>query len=279
MAIATELDAPIERVFFPSSDCYVYATNCLDVRLQVPFYGWVLISIDGEPIHIRTGGTEFAERAMALWARDVQFLVPPSRFVTVAVNPFHRLFRAFTKIAEPSALVLDYAAFAELRTSMVNALTSPRFAHAEALELKQRVLEIAGDTLPKVPSLDARAQRLMKLLCDNPRCTLSDLAQNLKLSYHRTSHLFTQAVGITVRTYQLWQKLYRANGPLTKGATLTEAAHAAGFVDSAHYSNAYFTAYGRSPRDAFKARRFVVYLDDAFTESAIGEALRKDACG
>jgi AraC-like DNA-binding protein len=252
----------------------VYATNNLIARHQAPFFGWILIALDDEPIRIRIGTQEIAERAIALWPRNVRFMGPPVRFVTVALNPLHRLFRAFTRIPEPGAIALEYERFAPLNALMLDALISPRFTQAQAVMLKQNVIEICSAALPAVPLLDARAQRLMQLLSDNPRSSLDELADSLNLSYHRTSHLFTEAVGITVRTYQLWQKLFRASDPLLKGASLTTAAHAAGFVDSAHFSRAFQTAYGRSPRDAMKARRFVVYQREVFSKSAVDETLR-----
>jgi methylphosphotriester-DNA--protein-cysteine methyltransferase len=85
--------------------------------------------------------------------------------------------------------------------------------------------------------------------------------------------LFTETVGVPIRTYQLWQKLYKAGASLMKGASLTEVAHTAGFVDSAHYSKAFQTAYGRCPTEMFKTRRIIVFFPNAFSETSIGESI------
>ena len=268
-------DRPVERVFITGSDSYVYATDRLTGRLQAPFFGWVLMSIDAEPVRIRLGTREFSERAMALWGRDVHFVDPAVRFVTIAVNPFHPLFRAFTRIDQSAAIPLDYSRLEPYRELALSALISPRFTQDQALTLTQVVIDVCKPLLPIVAPLDARARSLMTLLINNPRATLDELAQSLNLSYHRTSHLFAATMGITVRTYQLWQKLYLVNDPLVKGANLTNAAHAAGFVDSAHFSRAFQTAYGRSPRAAFKSRRVIVYQRDVFAKSAVEEAIRR----
>ena len=66
-------------------------------------------------------------------------------------------------------------------------------------------------------------------------------------------------IGITIRTYQLWQKLYRSNAPLLKGASLTEVAYTADFVDSAHYSRAFQRAYGRAPSKMFRTHRVTIH--------------------
>jgi AraC-like DNA-binding protein len=269
-----EEDQAVERLFYPSPDGYIFATNRLVQRLQLPFYGLICLSIDGQPIRVSVEGKQIEHRAMALWARDVRFLDPCARFAVVAANPFHPLFRAFTKIPHPHVLPLDRSRFAQFDTLAHSALESRNFTHEEALTLHRGVLELCREILPKVPPLDDRSRTLMKVLCDRPRSALADLAESLNLSYHRTSHLFAETVGISIRTYQLWQKLYRAGEPLLRGASLTEAAHAAGFVDSAHYSNAFQTAYGRSPTDMFKTRRVIVFYRNAFTEAIIGETIR-----
>jgi transcriptional regulator GlxA family with amidase domain len=72
-----------------------------------------------------------------------------------------------------------------------------------------------------------------------------------------------------MRTYQLWQKLYKAGASLLKGASLTEVAHAAGFVDSAHYSKAFQTAYGRCPTEMFKVRQIIAFNLSAFRDTSL----------
>jgi AraC-like DNA-binding protein len=141
--------------------------------------------------------------------------------------------------------------------------------HESALQLFNDVLDAARPSLPLVTALDERAQLLMRTLWDKPRCSLADLASVLNLSYHRASHVFVETVGIPVRTYQLWQKLYRASAPLQAGKSLTEAAQIAGFSDSAHYSRAFQTAYGRSPTEMFRTRRIEVFCRDEFREAAV----------
>jgi methylphosphotriester-DNA--protein-cysteine methyltransferase len=95
------------------------------------------------------------------------------------------------------------------------------------------------------------------------------------LSYHRTSHFFAETVGVSIRTYQLWQKLYKAGAPLIAGASLTDAAHAAGFVDSAHYSRAFQTAFGRCPTKMFKTRHTTVFFSNAFRDVPMFDAAAK----
>lgn len=66
--------------------------------------------------------------------------------------------------------------------------------------------------------------------------TLSDVARSTHLSPSRLRHLFVEQTGLPFKSYVLWRRLMRAVETFLEGATLTEAAHAAGFADSAHFS-------------------------------------------
>ena len=57
-----------------------------------------------------------------------------------------------------------------------------------------------------------------------------------------------------MRRYILWQRLWRAVELALKGATLTEAAHAAGLSDSAHLSRAFRETFGVTPSFLFEHR-------------------------
>ena len=64
------------------------------------------------------------------------------------------------------------------------------------------------------------------------------------LSESRFSHLFTKETGLPFRTYVLWRRLMQAVERRAAGATLTEAAHQAGFSDSAHFSRTFLRMFG-----------------------------------
>jgi AraC-like DNA-binding protein len=76
---------------------------------------------------------------------------------------------------------------------------------------------------------------------------LKELAALLGLSYDRMSHLFSDAVGLPLRSYQLWQKAYNAAFLFESGRPLAEIAHATGFVDSAHLTRTWQNSYGINP--------------------------------
>jgi ribosome-associated protein len=89
---------------------------------------------------------------------------------------------------------------------------------------------------------------------------LRDAATLVGLSPGRTRHLFVQHTGLPFRTWLLWHRLVRALEGWSDGDSLTEAAHAAGFADSAHLS-----------RTFRRNRRFVTGVSSAEKLNAVGE--------
>ena len=74
--------------------------------------------------------------------------------------------------------------------------------------------------------------------------SLGDIAALTGLSPGRARHLFVQQTGLPFRTWLLWQRLVRAVELFARGSSLTEAAHAAGFSDSAHLSRTFRRMFG-----------------------------------
>ena len=74
--------------------------------------------------------------------------------------------------------------------------------------------------------------------------SLPEAARVAGLSPGRLRHLFVQETGLPFRTYLLWVRLNLAVGRIVAGASLTEAAHDAGFADSAHFSRTFRRMFG-----------------------------------
>lgn len=58
---------------------------------------------------------------------------------------------------------------------------------------------------------------------------------------------FTQSAGLPWRRYRLWLRIRHAVRLASTGATLTDAAHAAGFASSAHFSSSFKAMFGLPP--------------------------------
>lgn len=94
---------------------------------------------------------------------------------------------------------------------------------------------LAGGGDPPVP--DPRVQASIDWAVANldEAQTISASAARAGLSVDRMSHLFVEQTGLPFRTYVLWLRISRAVELYAQGSSLTEAAHDAGFADSAHF--------------------------------------------
>jgi AraC-like DNA-binding protein len=96
------------------------------------------------------------------------------------------------------------------------------------------------------PLPDVRVQRIIDHAVahlDQP-LSLVGGEHGVHLSASRLRHLFVEQTGLPFKTYVLWLRLVRAIEDYAQGATLTEAAHGAGFADSAHFSRAFKRTFG-----------------------------------
>ena len=111
---------------------------------------------------------------------------------------------------------------------------------------------------PPLRKVDSRvAQALEKIRQKDVRkMSLEDAAKTVFLSPSRFAHLFKDEVGLPFRRYLLWRKLSRAMEEFGRGASLTSAAHAAGFSDSAHLTHTWRQMFGVSPTAMMGGARF-----------------------
>jgi AraC-like DNA-binding protein len=138
---------------------------------------------------------------------------------------------------------------------------SPSLSEQSLLEGRERLLRIserigvnaafdAFDLLPKTPK-DSRISRVLFEIERSPHMfgSIQDAAALACLSPSRFRERFNAGVGIPFRRYRLWRRMALVMRGIAGGATLTDAAHAAGFSSSAHLSTAFKTMFGISPSD------------------------------
>ena len=89
--------------------------------------------------------------------------------------------------------------------------------------------------------------RLLRAMPSGSDTSLEALARAVSLSPGRLMHAFTASVGIPLRPYLGWLRLQRAAAGIVAGLPLAEAAHAAGFADSAHMTRTFRRMFGVVP--------------------------------
>lgn len=104
-------------------------------------------------------------------------------------------------------------------------------------------------------------KRIQKLLLELQQCLAgeclkpthwraSEVAQTLALSESRFLHLFREELGIPWRPYLLWCRMTCAMQAILNHSSATDAAHIAGFSDSAHLSRTFRKTFGMTIRQA-----------------------------
>ena len=108
---------------------------------------------------------------------------------------------------------------------------------------------IAGSiTVPKKLT-DARIATAIELIREQigAAIPLKGIAAAVHLSPDRFRHLFMEETGVRYREYLLWLRLENSLHAYIAGNTLTEAAYAGGFADSAHLSRTFKRMFGIAP--------------------------------
>ncbi|KHJ71857.1 MULTISPECIES: helix-turn-helix transcriptional regulator [Rhodococcus] len=82
---------------------------------------------------------------------------------------------------------------------------------------------------------------------------LSELAADIGMSASRLSHIFTAQVGLPYVAWRRWVRLQLGFTVVRDGGSLTQAAHTAGFADSAHLTRTCRDLIGISPTEALTA--------------------------
>ena len=107
---------------------------------------------------------------------------------------------------------------------------------ATIVALARRIVQaLTQHSEPSVTS-DERILRAVKYVNEHLAAplTLKQVASVAHLSPSRFRHLFAEQTGMGLRQYILWRRFVTVWELRMKGVSLAEAAHAAGFADSAH---------------------------------------------
>lgn len=100
----------------------------------------------------------------------------------------------------------------------------------------------------------AKALEHVRALGEQP-LPAHELASIASLSVSQLERLFTRQLRVWVRRLVLWQRLRMAVQQALAGASLTQAALAAGFADSAHFSRSMRRHFGLTPSEIVRDLR------------------------
>jgi AraC family transcriptional regulator len=134
----------------------------------------------------------------------------------------------------------------DLTARLRSTFEDPRHTEDDLRSLGQSLIaRLAGEAV-HVNAPDLRIAKLIAWVARrlDGAVSLGDAAAFIGLSPGRVRHLFVEQTGLPFRTYLLWLRLMRAVELYAGKASLTEAAHGAGFADSAHLSRTFRRMFG-----------------------------------
>jgi AraC-like DNA-binding protein len=205
----------------------------------------ITVSLSGHLI-LATENERIAAPAVAVAADARHRFEADGLIVFLIVEPEGRAGRALQ-----GALFGD-CPLAELDAAALRSALDPLLATFESgLDTAELLAigEVALTALVPAPAAaapDLRVRRIIDHATANLEQSL-DLAAasaGVHLSPSRLRHLFVEQTGLAYKTYLLWLRLVRALQVYAEGRNLTEAAHAAGFADSAHFSRIFRRTFG-----------------------------------
>jgi AraC family transcriptional regulator len=203
------------------------------VRFQVPTGEWTSYS----------AAIVAAEQPHAFDARD-------QRMATIFVDPESRDGRRLqTRYRAQGVAALDADALRSETTSLADAYERHDSDDILVQLARAVIARVAGSADGARNTGDPRVALAMDLIRArlSESISLASLATAVNLSPDRLRHLFAEETGVGLRPYVLWLRLETSLSAYVAGSSLTDAAYAGGFADSAHFSRTFKKMFGISP--------------------------------
>lgn len=224
----------------------IYTTPWLQTPATIRRTVSILITAPGRLLELRVGKNVTKHEAVVVKPLVKRGLrAENARLVTFLVDATHPQFPAFRTIPSAGFTSLPrdiYLPFEQPLDDAYHGKLGAEAAHA----LHSNIVEATVKCLPPTAPVDPRVHQIVALLRRNPNCRLNDLAKAVGVSASRMSHIFTDSMGFSLRSYILWFKMYVAMDMIQTQPRVTDAALRAGFVDLAHFSREFQRAFGAS---------------------------------
>ncbi|MBB6343102.1 AraC-like DNA-binding protein [Pseudomonas fluvialis] len=213
----------------------------------------LVVSLAG-PLHFFCAGQRMSATSALLPAGVELEMQDGSELIAVCyLDPFgedyQRLQGRFRLSGSP--LLVDYAEEA-LLLAQLHELHQARATPEQVAQFLEQLIGQAP--LPPEHRIDPRIVRTVALIKADVSSNLSAeyLAEQAGLSVPRLTQLFRETLGISMRRYRQWHRLFVTTCGVARGQSLTHAAIEAGFTDSAHFSHTFRSIIGMKPSEMLR---------------------------
>ena len=126
-------------------------------------------------------------------------------------------------------------------------------------QFEKSVLEQIGITESKGLIADSRIMTAMDYIRTHlsEKITCQEVADFVRLSQGRLSHLIREQVGMSFAAYLVYQRILYVYTQILQGRSITEAAIEAGFSSSGHFADVNRRIFGLSARNITKDLAFI----------------------
>lgn len=178
------------------------------------------------------------------------------------------LFYLLPETLEGQCILKDFSeSDVSARAQAVRSALAPRLksylgngcSSEEASALCEELVYVLTPSSSQQTGLDRRVVYALEYLRSalDHQVTSEEIASVVSLSPSRIAHLFREQSGLPLRRYMLWLRLCAALERMVVSRSLTDAAHAVGFADSAHLSRTFRQMHGITPSALFQHSRFI----------------------
>lgn len=195
------------------------------------------------------GWTDF-EAALVPSHRTHQFELDGIAIAHLFVEPESRAGRVLAaRFGSDEVAALPESETRPLARSLFAAFAADASRESMAQAARQALMALCGSSTEADGAIDPRLARALGFMRQHLRrpISLADVAAAATLSESRFRHLFVAQTGSSFRAYLLWLRINLAIESAMAGASWTEAAHEAGFADSAHLARTHKRMFGIEP--------------------------------
>lgn len=227
----------------------MFATNAMQTEFHSHYAATLAVSLE-KNIQIETTKGKEEYRVALVGPNTYHRTVSPGvEMIALMIDPETYEYGAISDFVQSGEVKrLDPKAFLPLMGKL-RELYYGSIMDSEAWDLQQEMLRCVYPFQKPERNIDERirkiAQKIRTELPDSIR--MNEIGKDFSISEDRLIRLFKENLGIPLRRYLLWVRIIEAVKLLMEGKNITEAAHAAGFSDSAHFTRTFKENFGFVP--------------------------------
>ncbi len=241
--------SPHKGILYLWNSRVIFATSVMQTDFHEHYAATLAISLE-ENICIETEAGK-GEYRVALVAPNTyhRTISPGVKMVSLLIDPETYEYGAISEYAGVGVVKrLEISSFLPLMGRLWD-LYYGNLTDSEAWDLHLDLLQCVYPFKKLGKNIDERivqiARKIRTEIPDSIR--MKEIGKDFSISEDRLIRLFKENLGIPLRRYLLWVRIMNTAKLLKEGTSLTEAAHAAGFSDSAHFTRTFKENFGFVP--------------------------------